>query len=56
MNISPVKQGISRYRSAYLQMFSQSHDASDKYPAMHNFVTEMCTRVHISVTKWCIVG
>ena len=24
----------------------------------HNapFVTEMCTRVHISVTKWCIVG
>ena len=23
---------------------------------MHHFVTEMCTRVHISVTKWCIVG
>ena len=23
---------------------------------MHHFVIEMCTRVHISVTKWCIVG
>ena len=23
---------------------------------MHRFVTEMCTFVHISVTKWCIVG
>ena len=22
---------------------------------MHHFVTEMRTRVHISVTKWCIV-
>ena len=28
----------------------------DKYPTVHHFVTEMCTRVHISVTKWCIVG
>ena len=23
---------------------------------MHHFVTEKCTHVHISVTKWCIVG
>ena len=23
---------------------------------MHHFVTEMCTCVHISVKKWCIVG
>ena len=23
---------------------------------MHHFVTEMCTHVRISVTKWCIVG
>ena len=27
-----------------------------KYPTMHHFVTEMCTQVHISVTKWWIVG
>ena len=30
----------------------KSHNASDKYPIMHHFVTEMCT----FVTKWCIVG
>ena len=34
----------------------KSHHASDKYPTMHHFVSEMCTCVHISVTKWCIVG
>ena len=27
-----------------------------KYPTMHHVVTEMCTHVHISVTKKCIVG
>ena len=35
--------------------YHKSHNALDKYPTMHNFVTEMCTHVHISVTKWCIV-
>ena len=34
----------------------KSHIASDKYSIMHHFVTEMCTHVHISVTKCCIVG
>ena len=34
----------------------KSNHASDKYPTLHHFVTEMCTSVHISVTKWCIVG
>ena len=34
----------------------KSHNAPVPYPTMHHFVTEMCTRVHISVTKWCIVG
>ena len=34
----------------------KSHNASIPYPTMHHFVTEMCTCVHISVTKWCIVG
>ena len=32
------------------------HNASVPYPIMHHFVTEMCTCVHISVTKWCILG
>ena len=34
----------------------RSQNASDIYPTMHHFVTEMCTHVHISVTKWCTVG
>ena len=34
----------------------KSHDAWDKYSTMHHFVIEMCTRVHISVTKCCTVG
>ena len=34
----------------------KSHNASDKHSTMDHFVTEMCTYVHISVTKWCIVG
>ena len=32
------------------------HIALDKYSTMQHFVTEMCTYVYISVTKWCIVG
>ena len=35
---------------------NKSHNVLGKYPTMHHFVTEMCTHVHISVTKWCIVG
>ena len=42
--------------SHWIQPSHKSHNASDKYPTMHHFVTEMCTRVHISVTKWWIVG
>ena len=34
----------------------KSHVVPDKYPTTHHFVTEMCARVHISVTKWCNVG
>ena len=31
----------------------KSHNALDKHPTMHHFVTERCTQhVHISVTKW----
>ena len=34
----------------------KSHNAPVLYPTIYHFVTEMCTCVHISVTKWCIVG
>ena len=39
-----------------VHLLHQFHHAPVAYPAMHHFVTEMCTCVHISVTKWCIVG
>ena len=40
----------------YLWMFCQLPCRTN--PAMHHFVTEMCmcAHMHISVTKWCIVG
>ena len=36
--------------------FHKSQNAPVPYPIMQHFVTEMCTCVHISVTKCCIVG
>ena len=39
-----------------IDLLHKSHNASVSYPTMHHLVTEMCTYVHISVTKWCIVG
>ena len=38
------------------RFISQTHNALDKRHTIHDFVTEMCTRVHISATKWRIVG
>ena len=37
-------------------LLDKSQNAPVLNPTMHNFVTEMCTHVHISVTKWCIMG
>ena len=37
-------------------MLHKSPNAPVSYPSMHQFVTEMCTCVHISVTELCIVG
>ena len=34
----------------------RSHTSLCRYPTLHHFVTQMCTHVHISVTKWCSVG
>ena len=41
---------------AIIDQAHKSHNAPDEYPTMQHFVTEMCTYVHISVTKCCIVG
>ena len=39
-----------------LDLLHKSHNAPVSYHKMHHFVTENCTHVHISVTKWHIVG
>ena len=39
-----------------IDLLHKSHNAPVPYPTMHHFVTEICTCVHISVAKWCIVG
>ena len=43
-------------RVSFHQKSHKSHNALDKYSTMHHFVAEMCTHVHISVTKWRVVG
>ena len=44
------------HSSHRVDLLHKSHNAPVPYPTMHHFVTEMCTCVHISVTKWCIAG
>ena len=39
-----------------MNLLQKTHNAPVSYPTVHHFVTEMWTCVHISVTKWCIVG
>ena len=40
----------------WIDLQNKFHKSPGPYPTMHYFVTEMCTCVHISVTKWCNVG
>ena len=47
-----VTLSIFHYNTIHIDPPNNSHNALDKYSTMHHFVTEM----HISVTKWCIVG
>ena len=47
---------LNKESSRQIDPSRKSHNASDIYPTVHHFVTEMCTHVHISVTNWCIVG
>ena len=44
--------GVNRQQLTHLK---KSNNELDRHPTMHHHVTEMCTCVHISVTKWCIV-
>ena len=38
-----------------VDLLHKSYNAPIPYPTMQHFVTEMCTPVHISVTKCCVV-
>ena len=38
-----------------MDLSHKPHNPLSKYPTIHDFVTEMCTHAHISITKWCIV-
>ena len=42
--------------STMWQSSRRSHNAPVSYPTMLHFVIEMCTCVHISLTKWSVVG
>ena len=43
-------------RGTSMGLSHKSHNAPVPCPTMQHFVTEMCTCVHISVTKCCIVA
>ena len=47
---------VLHYSNETIEPSHKSHNAPVPNPTMHHFVTEMCTPVHISVTKWYIVG
>ena len=55
-----IGQGIREYSGfntgGLIVPSHKSHNASQKYPTMHYFVTELGTHLHISVTKSCFVG
>ena len=55
MQFSPALPYLSVNHDKIVHLH-KSYNARVPYPAMHNFVTEMYTHVHISVIKWCIVG
>ena len=49
-----INLSLNRYSS--IDPLHRSHNARVPNAITHHFVTEMCICVHISVTKWCIVG
>ena len=53
-SLNQSNPGLSLILSATRHCQNHSHNAPVPCPIMHHFVTEMCTYVHISVTKWCI--
>ena len=44
-----------RNNDVIIDLIHKSHNAQVRHPTMHHFVTEMCTCMHFSVAKCCIV-
>ena len=53
--VAKVKWAVDIKTHKHVSIY-KSHNVFDKYPTMLHIVTEMCTSVHISFTKWCILG
>ena len=47
---------FQRGTSRAVELLYKSHNTPVPYPTMQHFVTEMCSCVHRSVTKWRFVG
>ena len=45
-----------RNNDVIIDLINKSHNAQVPHTTMHHFVTGMCTCVHFSLAKWCIVG
>ena len=52
--------GLNQYKYMHISwaidLLHKCHNTAVLYPTIQHFVKEMCTRVHIFVTIWCIVG
>ena len=55
-NNPPLRGQGNVTKYTYMDPSYKFHNVLDIYPTMRHFVTEMCTHVHIYVTKECIVG
>ena len=56
MDLWPIRATLVFRGFAGAPIVQKSHNAPVLYPTMHHFETEMCTCVHISVTKLYNVG
>ena len=56
LTVCVISGSLSSIRTDFGCLLHKSHNAIVPYHTMHHFVKEMWTCVHISVTKWCLLG
>ena len=54
--VASLNKFWTKFGGLWIDLLRSSQNARVPYPTMQHFVTEICTCVHISVTKCCIVG